>query len=103
MSLHDDSAPAPQSATKLILYVAGNSQRAMTAMSDLRQLVEERRGEGWSLDVVDVLQNPERAREAGVLVTPTLIAPKPGGPDRRVVGRFDDVESVCDALEIARA
>jgi circadian clock protein KaiB len=91
-----------ETAVKLVLFVAGNSQRAITAMSDLRALCDEHRGMGWSLEVVDVLQNPARAAEAEVMVTPTLIASRPDG-DRRVVGRFDDVVGVLEALEIAKS
>ncbi len=89
-------------AVRLVLFVAGNSQRAITAMSDLRALCDERRGAGWSLEVVDVLQHPARAVEASILVTPTLIASRPDG-DRRVVGRFDDVGAVLEALELAKS
>lgn len=78
---------------RLELYVAGQSQRALQAMTDLRRFVDERRGQGWTLEVVDLLQDRERAHRAGVRLAPTVIF-----GERRAVGSFSDIASLLEVL-----
>ncbi|MCE9594875.1 MAG: hypothetical protein K8S98_11860 [Planctomycetes bacterium] len=88
---------APHAEKKLLLYVAGNSSRALTAMDELRRFVDERRREAWHLEVVDVLHESARDSAADVLMTPTLVATV-GGVERRIIGRFDELGNTLDGL-----
>jgi circadian clock protein KaiB len=86
-----DRANGPvRPAKSLTLYVAGNSRRALAAMSEMRRFVEDHRDVGWHLEVVDVLQPAEAERSGDVLITPTLIV-RDGATERRVCGRFDEL------------
>lgn len=49
------------------------------------------------IDVVDVVENPERAEIEGILATPTLVRDTPP-PRRRVVGDLADLGVVRAAL-----
>ena len=87
---------APRAEKSLVLYVAGNSRRALGAMGELRRFVEERRDDAWQLEVVDVLQPGAKASAAEVLMTPTLVA-RVGGVERRIIGRFDELAPALGA------
>ena len=54
---------------------------------------------GWEVEVIDVLAQPERAEQAGILATPTLSYEHPGRP-RRIVGDLSDAKKVLDFLGI---
>jgi hypothetical protein len=99
MSLHE---AAPTAERKLLLYVAGHSSRALTAMDELRRFVDERRPEAWQLQVVDVLQDNAKESAADILMTPTLVATV-GGVERRIIGRFEELATALDGFgEVAK-
>lgn len=81
----------------LRLYVAGEAPNSAAALANLRSLVGARLNGQHRLEVVDVLADPDRALEDGVLLTPTLVrvAPLPG---RRVVGDLSDTPALLRAL-----
>jgi len=74
---------------QLRLYVAGNAPNSLRAISNLRAMCEEHFARAHALEIVDMLENPMRALEDGVLVTPTLLKLVPG-PVRRVIGDLSD-------------
>jgi len=63
---------------ELRLYVAGSTSHSITTLSNLRAAIERRVGTDYLLEVIDVLREPHRALEDGVLGTPTLIKVAPG-------------------------
>ncbi|OGS55486.1 MAG: hypothetical protein A3K19_17915 [Lentisphaerae bacterium RIFOXYB12_FULL_65_16] len=82
---------------QLRLYVAGQTQRSRDAMRDLSALLEATMAGRYSLVIVDVLKEPEQAREYDVFATPTLVKSNPP-PVRKVVGNFRDPERVLAGL-----
>src|SRR5262245_23113747 len=71
-SIPPDAASA--NGRRLVLYVAGSSQRAQHAMAAIRRIVEAHRADDWTLEVIDVLTHPQDAARAGIVATPTVIA-----------------------------
>lgn len=71
------NGPIPQGVDglpfRLCLYVAGDSPSSRTARQIIAELTTEGDGPVLVCEVIDVLRNPARALEAGLLVTPTLI------------------------------
>jgi circadian clock protein KaiB len=82
------------------LYVAGESPNSVAAKGNLRAALASLSPEDVSIELVDVLREPERSLRDGVLVTPTLIrvAPK---PERRMVGNLRDRAALLAGLGIA--
>ena len=69
----------------LRLYVAGTSNRSRQAILRARELcANELRGQ-CKLEVIDIYQDPRRAREAQIVATPTLVREIPR-PVRRLIG-----------------
>src|SRR4051812_48505338 len=85
----------------LKLYVCGAGPRAESAMANLRHVCEHDLGGDCSLEVIDVLEHPDRAEEAKVLATPTLIKLLPA-PLRRIIGDLSDKDKLLVGLDVAR-
>ena len=56
----------------------------------------------YELEIVDVLEHPQRAEDEKILATPTLIKQLPP-PLRRVIGDLSDKEKVLLGLEVRSA
>lgn len=84
---------------KLALYVAGATRRSQSAIASLRRLCEERLGDRCEVEVIDIYQQIERAREADVIGAPTLIRTAPL-PVRRVIGDLSDQARLLRALDL---
>jgi circadian clock protein KaiB len=83
----------------LRLYIAGRGPNSARAIANLQDISEEMSLDGleWDIELVDVLDEPLRALEDGILVSPTLVKLAP--PPRTVmVGNLDDRDSVLQAL-----
>lgn len=96
---------APQhkrAALVLRLYVAGDSPNSVRARENLRAAMAGLPTEEVSLELVDVLRDPERALLDAVLVTPTLIRVAPE-PERRVIGNLHDRTVLLAGLGICEA
>jgi circadian clock protein KaiB len=78
------------------LYVAGNAPNSALALENFHQIGRDFLAGRYDLDIVDVLDDPLRALEDGVLVTPTLIRLSP--PPLKIVGNLSDTETVLIAL-----
>jgi circadian clock protein KaiB len=84
-------------ATRLKLYVAGVSSRSQRAIDNLCDLVSSGRAGACEIEVIDVLEFPERAEQERVLATPTLLKDFPP-PRRRVTGDLSDLDQVMRIL-----
>ena len=94
------SASDEQSEYLLRLYVAGIGPHSVRAQENLNQLCGRYLPDKHRLEVVDVLVEPKRALEDGVLVTPTLLKLAPGAK-RMIVGDLSAEHDVLAALGIA--
>lgn len=82
------------------LYVVGDNPRSTRAIENLRRLVDERLAGPCEVEVIDVLQFPDRAEDERILATPTLIKHFPL-PRRRVTGDLSDAVRLLEAIGVA--
>lgn len=85
----------------LRLYVAGGAPNSLQAIANLEAICREYLKDGHRLEVVDVLEDPQRAMAEGVLVTPSLAKVSPL-PEAKVVGNLSDKAKVLNALGLRR-
>lgn len=85
----------------LRLYVAGATDRSRDALARIKAVCEEHLAGRYALEIVDIHQQPELAREEQIVVTPTLIKVLPP-PLRRLVGDLLQTENVLRGLNIVR-
>ena len=84
----------------LRLFVAGNTPRSQRAIVNLRSLCDEHFPSRCDVEVIDIYQQPNLAREHQILVVPTLLREAPG-PSRRIVGDLSNTDVVLAALQNA--
>ncbi len=81
----------------LRLYTAGNAPNSVSAVANIRAICFEHFADHHVLEIVDMLQHPQRALADGVIVTPTLLKLWPE-PVRRVIGNLRDTAQVLMTL-----
>ena len=82
---------------RLRLYVAGSAPNSLRAIENASTIGEEHFAGRYELEIVDLIKQPERALEDGIIVTPTLIKLGPP-PVLRIIGNLGDTEQVLIAL-----
>jgi circadian clock protein KaiB len=85
---------------RLRLYVAGESPNSVAAQRNLRRLLSELSSGTATLDVLDVLTDPDAGLRAGVFLTPTLVKLAPA-PERRILGSLHDTDQLRDLLGLS--
>jgi circadian clock protein KaiB len=72
----------------LRLYISGMTRRSQRAIENVRRLCEEHLHDRHELQIIDIYQQPELAKEQQLVAAPTLIKISPP-PPRRWVGNFE--------------
>ena len=83
----------------LRLYVAGTRSASLRAVANIKRICERHLSGRYRLDVVDLYQQPARAKEDDVVAAPTLVRTEPG-PICRIVGDLSDERRVLAGLGI---
>jgi circadian clock protein KaiB len=86
----------------LRLYVTGQTPRSLQSVENLQRLCEKHLPGRFSLEVIDIYQQPALAAEGQIIAAPTLIKAMPL-PLRRLVGDFSDAERVVLGLDLKKA
>ena len=81
------------------LFVAGNTPRSLRAIANFKTICAKYIEGEVSLRVIDVYQQPQRARADDVLAVPTLLQVEPG-PVRRILGDLSDAARVVARLNV---
>lgn len=81
----------------LQLYVNGDTPSETRVIEQVRSTCEESFGQNYVLTVIDVSLNPRLAREAKILITPTLVKVAPS-PVQRMIGGFTEQQDVIKHL-----
>ena len=81
------------------LYVTDASALSQRAIANLQRLCAGSATIDWDVRIVDVLEEPDKAREAHVVATPTLLRLLPA-PERRITGDLSDREQMLIALDL---
>jgi circadian clock protein KaiB len=79
------------------LYVAADAQNSALAIANLTALCRTYLPQRHSIEVIDVLREPQRALADQVFMTPTLIKLSPA-PTRTIVGTLSDASLVLQTL-----
>ncbi len=86
---------------QLRLYIAGQSARSITAVSNLKKICDVHLDGRYAVEVIDLIEQPELAKADDILAIPTLVRRLPP-PIRKIIGDLSDVDRVLVSLDIAR-
>ena len=94
-------SPDPDGEYHLRLYVAGQSPKSVRAVENLRRVCEEYLPGRYTIELVDLLENPQLARGDEIIAVPTLVRKLPE-PIRRIIGDLSDTEKVLIGLQLEK-
>jgi circadian clock protein KaiB len=83
----------------LRLYIAGLSPKCVRAIDNLKHVCEEHLAGRYSIEVIDLLVQPQLARGDEIVAVPTLVRQLPQ-PIRRIIGDLSDTEKVLVGLQL---
>ena len=89
----------PEAVFVLRLYVAGITPRSRQAIENIKKLCAEHLKGRYELDVIDIYQQPALAKEAQLIVAPTLIKKLPL-PLRKFIGDMSNEERILIGLGV---
>ncbi len=84
---------------ELRLYVAGQTPKSLTAFANLKMLCEEYLADKYTIEVIDLLKNPQLAKGDQILALPTLVRKLPE-PVRKIIGDLSNTERVLVGLDL---
>lgn len=85
----------------LRLYVTGMTPRSTEAFARIKRICEEHLQGCYDLEVIDIYQNPQLAKDEQIIALPTLVKKLPL-PLRRLIGNLSDEERVLLGLDLRR-
>jgi circadian clock protein KaiB len=83
----------------LRLFITGTTSRSARAIVNIRKLCEEYLRGRYDLEVIDITQDPRRAKDEQILAAPTLIKQLPL-PLRRFIGDMSETDRLMVGLDI---
>jgi circadian clock protein KaiB len=86
----------------LCLYVAGQTPRSIAALDNLKTICEHHLEGRYSIEVIDLAQNPSLARTDQIVAVPTLVRKLPQ-PMRKIIGDLSNKERVVVGLRLQPA
>ena len=91
--------PATRTVTTLRLYVAGQTPKAVRAFANLRKICDEHLAGRYSIEVIDLIENPALGRGDQILALPTLVRRLPT-PIKKIIGDLSNTERVLVGLDL---
>lgn len=92
-------AAAGEARYVLRLYVTGMTPRSQRAIASIEKLCNEHLQGRYELEIVDIYQQPERAKGDQIIAAPTLVKKLPL-PLRRIIGDMSSPGNVLVSLGI---
>jgi len=92
----------PAKLWQLRLYVAGHTPKSLTAFSNLKKICEDHLKGRYSIEVFDLLKQPQLSRGDQILAIPTLVRKLPV-PVRKIIGDLSDTDRVLVGLDLRAA
>jgi circadian clock protein KaiB len=81
------------------LYISGLTPRSTRAVETVRRICDEHLAGRYSLEIIDVYQQPASARRDQIVATPTLVRRLPA-PVRRFIGELADADRLLERLGV---
>ena len=83
----------------LRLYVSGSTLKSALAVENIKRICEQHLKNRYDLEVIDIYQQPNLARDEQIVAVPTLIKRLPP-PVRRLIGDLSNVKKVLFGLDL---
>lgn len=84
---------------ELRLYVAGQTDRSLRAIANLKRICEEHLAGCYSIEVIDLVVQPQLAAGDQIMALPTLVRRLPP-PLKKIIGDLSNEERVLVGLDL---
>ena len=84
---------------ELRLYVAGRTPKSLAAVANLRRLCEEHVPGRYTIEIIDLLEQPQLAEGDEIIAIPTVVRKLPS-PVRKIVGDLSNTERALVGLQL---
>ena len=84
---------------ELRLYVAGQTPKSILAFANLKKICEKHLAGEYTIEVIDLLENPQLAAGDQILAIPTLVRKLPQ-PIKKIIGDLSNTERVLVGLDL---
>ena len=84
---------------QLRLYVAGQTPKSLIAFANLKKICEEYLHGEYTIEIIDLSQQPHLAGEYQIVALPTLVRKLPP-PIKKIIGDLSNTEKVLLGLQI---
>jgi len=84
---------------QLRLYIAGQTPKSVLALKNINKFCKEHLDGEYSIEIVDLLKNPQLAEGDQIFAIPTLVRKVPE-PIRKIIGDLSNEEKVLVGLNI---
>ena len=83
------------------LYIAGETARSLQAISNLKKMVTEHLDNQANVEIIDVLDDPQKAVNAGINATPTIVKHLPE-PLKKSIADLANIKEILFWLDIKK-
>jgi circadian clock protein KaiB len=83
----------------LRLYIAGQTPKSITALANLQRICNEHMNGQYQIEVIDLMENPQLAKQDQIVAIPTLVRELPS-PLKRIIGDLSNTERVLVGLDV---
>jgi circadian clock protein KaiB len=97
--LEDPGPHSRQAKYVLRLYVSGSMLKSALAVENIKRICEQHLKNRYDLEVIDIYQQPNLARDEQIVAVPTLIKRLPP-PPRRLIGDLSNLREVLFRLDL---
>lgn len=84
---------------ELRLYIAGQTPKSVLALKNITKYCKEHLSGQYSIEIIDLLKNPQLAEGDQIFAIPTLVRKFPE-PLRKIIGDLSNEEKVLVGLNI---
>jgi circadian clock protein KaiB len=88
-----------ESIWELRLYIAGQTPKSILALKNITQYCKTHLEGRYSIEIIDLLKNPQLAEGDQIFAIPTLVRKFPE-PIRKIIGDLSNEEKVLVGLNI---
>ena len=93
------SALTVEKSWNLRLYIAGQTPKSITALTNLKKICEQHLANQYNIEIIDLVRHPELARKDQILAIPTLVRSLPP-PLKKIIGDLSNSEKVLLGLDM---
>jgi circadian clock protein KaiB len=99
VELEQSGSHSRQEKYVLRLYVSGSTLKSARAVENIKRICEQHLKNRYDLEVIDIYQQPNLARDEQIVAVPTLVKRFPL-PLRRLIGDLSNLKEVLFGLDL---